>query len=117
MTITNLLEVQTFSTEASTSSSQPTSSSSLNTSATSQLAEINSFIVPKVTSTNISKPSSSNIDNNSCTSSSLSLNTSAKKFGTTAHERMQSFHERKMQLINNARKRYIEKHNLDVSKC
>ncbi|XP_045462015.1 lipid droplet-regulating VLDL assembly factor AUP1-like [Harmonia axyridis] len=47
-------------------------------------------------------------------SSSSSLNTAASSFSKSAHERTKSFHERKQQLIANARRRYIEKHNLDI---
>ncbi|XP_071520096.1 lipid droplet-regulating VLDL assembly factor AUP1-like [Panulirus ornatus] len=42
------------------------------------------------------------------------LSTAAKTFGKSATERMTSFHTRKAQLIENARRRYIEKHGLQV---
>ncbi|CAH1998016.1 unnamed protein product [Acanthoscelides obtectus] len=45
----------------------------------------------------------------------LSSNTAVTSFPKSASERAKSFQERKMQLIANARRRYIEKHNLDIS--
>nr|CAI5849178.1 unnamed protein product [Callosobruchus analis] len=46
--------------------------------------------------------------------SQISSNTAAASFPKSAAERTRSFQERKMQLIANARRRYIEKHNLDL---
>nr|CAH7732972.1 unnamed protein product [Callosobruchus chinensis] len=46
--------------------------------------------------------------------SQFSSNTAAASFPKSAAERTRSFQERKMQLIANARRRYIEKHNLDL---
>jgi phage-related protein len=40
------------------------------------------------------------------------LDTSAPTFARSAQERMLSFSERKVRLIENARQRYIEKHGL-----
>lgn len=48
-----------------------------------------------------------------CTSSTQ-FNTGASTFGKSANERTKSFKERKEQLIAAARRRYIEKHNLDI---
>lgn len=48
-------------------------------------------------------------------SSMVSMSTAAKTFGKSAAERMTSFETRKAQLIENARKRYIEKHGLTES--
>ena len=45
---------------------------------------------------------------------STSFNTSSKTFHKSAQERMISFQERKLRLIQNARQRYIEKHALNV---
>lgn len=45
---------------------------------------------------------------------SSSLIAAATTFGKSANERTLSFQERKKQLIENARKRYIEKHNLNM---
>ncbi|XP_076258322.1 lipid droplet-regulating VLDL assembly factor AUP1-like [Rhynchophorus ferrugineus] len=42
------------------------------------------------------------------------FNTAAMSFGKNANERTKSFKERKEQLIAAARRRYIEKHNLDI---
>lgn len=51
--------------------------------------------------------------------STISMSTAAKTFGKSATERMTSFETRKAQLIENARRRYIEKHGLTESgyKC
>ncbi|KAK7070178.1 hypothetical protein SK128_003043 [Halocaridina rubra] len=43
-----------------------------------------------------------------------SLSTAAKSFGKSATERMTSFQARKEQLIQNARRKYIEKHGLQL---
>ncbi|RZC32484.1 ancient ubiquitous protein 1-like, partial [Asbolus verrucosus] len=43
------------------------------------------------------------------------FNTAASTFAKSAQERNKSFQERKEQLIANARKRYIEKHNLNIT--
>lgn len=43
------------------------------------------------------------------------FNTSASTFAKSAPERNKSFKERKELLILNARRRYIEKHNLDLT--
>lgn len=40
--------------------------------------------------------------------------TAAPSFPKSAQERMQSFQERKLQLIMNARKRYMDKHGLNA---
>lgn len=42
------------------------------------------------------------------------LHMAASSFGKNASERTRSFQERKEQLIAAARRRYIEKHNLDI---
>lgn len=42
------------------------------------------------------------------------FSTAAPTFPKSAQERMQSFQERKLQLIMNARKRYIDKHGLSA---
>lgn len=42
------------------------------------------------------------------------FNTAAPTFPKSAQERMQSFQERKLQLIMNARKRYMDKHGLSA---
>lgn len=47
-------------------------------------------------------------------STSMSFDTSAKTFPKSAQDRMASFQERKMRLIESARKRYIEKHALNI---
>lgn len=47
--------------------------------------------------------------------STVSMSTAAKTFGKSATERMTSFETRKAQLIENARRRYIEKHGLTES--
>ncbi|CAG2067326.1 unnamed protein product, partial [Timema podura] len=43
------------------------------------------------------------------------LDTSAASFPRSAQERMMSFHERKARLIENARQKYIEKHQLKLA--
>lgn len=63
----------------------------------------------------IEKPSVS--DNKTSTNSPINVNrdilfTAASTFGKTAQERMLSYQERKQLLIENARKRYVEKHGL-----
>lgn len=68
--------------------------------------------VPSTSSFPINKPSSS-ASASSSSSCSGSLIAAASTFGKSAQERTQSFQERKKQLIENARKRYIEKHNLN----
>ncbi|XP_069194839.1 lipid droplet-regulating VLDL assembly factor AUP1-like [Procambarus clarkii] len=45
---------------------------------------------------------------------SVTLSTAAKSFGKCASERMTSFQSRKAQLIENARRKYIEKHGLQI---
>ncbi|CAH1115374.1 unnamed protein product [Psylliodes chrysocephalus] len=76
------------------------------------------------------QPTTSNTINQPSTSSSLSssspatgastyggktlFNTAASSFPKSASERSKSFQERKEQLIASARRRYIEKHNLDI---
>lgn len=66
--------------------------------------------VPSTSS--LSKPSSSATASSS--SYSASLIAAASTFGKSAQERTLSFQERKKLLIENARKRYIEKHNLNI---
>ncbi|XP_076034467.1 lipid droplet-regulating VLDL assembly factor AUP1-like [Oratosquilla oratoria] len=45
---------------------------------------------------------------------SITLNMAAKTFCKSPAERMKSFQERKQQLIENARRKYIEKHDLKI---
>ncbi|XP_042225774.1 lipid droplet-regulating VLDL assembly factor AUP1-like [Homarus americanus] len=45
---------------------------------------------------------------------SVALSTAAKSFGKSASDRMTSFQTRKAQLIENARRKYIEKHGLQI---
>lgn len=59
-----------------------------------------------VPSTSSASPSSSTCNTN--------FIAAASTFGKSAQERTQSFQERKKQLIESARKRYIEKHNLNI---
>ncbi|XP_044754309.1 lipid droplet-regulating VLDL assembly factor AUP1-like [Coccinella septempunctata] len=65
-------------------------------------------------STSSISSSNSNIVIPTVSASSSSLNTAASSFSKSAQERSKSFQERKQQLIANARRRYIEKHNLDI---
>lgn len=67
-----------------------------------------------IQSTSSFSMANSNIVNSPPAASSGSLNTAASSFSKSAHERSKSFQERKEQLIANARRRYIEKHNLDI---
>ncbi|KAL3276256.1 hypothetical protein HHI36_020971 [Cryptolaemus montrouzieri] len=69
---------------------------------------------PWPTTSSSSSPSGSTKTSRTVASSSNSLNMAASSFPKSAHERSKSFQERKEQLIANARKRYIEKHNLDL---
>ncbi|KAG5887830.1 hypothetical protein JTB14_022688 [Gonioctena quinquepunctata] len=87
-TITNILEGRLHFTPEQTSPG-------------TQLSSESSMINP-----NNSGPSS--FKSNPLTSSA------ALSFPRSASERSKSYHERKEQLIANARKRYIEKHNLDI---
>lgn len=69
------------------------------------------------TTTTNPQPSTSSSSSSSLlnqTSANSLFNTAAASFPKTTSERVKSFQERKQQLIANARKRYIEKHNLDV---
>lgn len=45
----------------------------------------------------------------------ITLNTAAKAFGKSATERISSFEWRKQQLIDNARRKFIEKHDLKIA--
>lgn len=62
-------------------------------------------------STNLSGPSSSS---SSANDRDL-FNTAATTFAKSAQERSKSFQERKDQLIANARRRFFEKHNLNIA--
>lgn len=59
-----------------------------------------------------STSSASDVSNNTMGNSSLKM--AAPSFPKSASERSRSFQERKEQLIASARKKYIEKHNLDI---
>uniref|UniRef100_V5GFZ1 Lipid droplet-regulating VLDL assembly factor AUP1 n=1 Tax=Anoplophora glabripennis TaxID=217634 RepID=V5GFZ1_ANOGL len=61
-----------------------------------------------------STSSTSSFSGSAIPSSSFMFNTAASTFAKSASERSKSFKERKEQLIANARKRYIEKHNLNI---
>ncbi|XP_056633168.1 lipid droplet-regulating VLDL assembly factor AUP1-like [Diorhabda sublineata] len=58
--------------------------------------------------------SSNNQPSTSGSSNCSSFSTAASSFPKSASERTKSFQERKEQLIATARRRYIEKHNLDI---
>jgi len=75
--------------------------------------------VPSVSPVNISAQESKNIPSTSTASHTAAstvqvshLDMSAPTFARSAQERMLSFSERKVRLIENARQRYIEKHGL-----
>lgn len=68
---------------------------------------------PKVTVK--STPQASTIASSTAIGQSSSLDTSAPTFAKSAQERTMSFHERKVRLIENARRRYIEKHGLKLA--
>jgi len=79
--------------------------------------------VPEPTSPSLSAPSTSAQASSSPSKGTLSsggasppsqLSMAALSFGKNTTERTRSFQERKDQLIAAARKRYIEKHNLDI---
>ena len=112
ITITNLLETYVPSPESTPSPRsqprlnqvRPSTSSSVTDSATNNLSSVNTSSKMESLSTfNLSEESSEKIQGE------ITLNTSAKQFGRSATERMQSFHERKMLLIANARRKYLEK--------
>lgn len=67
---------------------------------------------------NTASSSKSTLEPSSPTSGTLqkagTLNTAAKSFGKSAAERMTSFQARKEQLIRNARRKYMEKHGLQL---
>nr|XP_022905391.1 ancient ubiquitous protein 1-like [Onthophagus taurus] len=69
-----------------------------------------------ITSNNkMTEPSSSTSGNSSCSSLSRTpLNTAAAVFAKSPQERTLSFQERKKLLIENARRKYIEKHGLNI---
>ncbi|XP_072378485.1 lipid droplet-regulating VLDL assembly factor AUP1-like [Diabrotica undecimpunctata] len=73
---------------------------------------------PSATTTSLPSTSSispsSNVTGASTSGSKTSFNTAASSFSRSASERSRSFQERKEQLIATARRRYIEKHNLDI---
>lgn len=73
-----------------------------------QRRESNSSPLPGTSSSNTAASTSSG-------SSTAGLIAAASTFGKSAQERSQSFQDRKKQLIENARKRYIEKHNLNLA--
>lgn len=78
------------------------------------------FVPEQISSTsNNPQPSTSvasgiKVASSSSTSDRDMFNTAASSFAKSAHERNKSFQERKEQLIANARRRYIEKHNLNI---
>lgn len=96
VTITNILEGNVVYTpeipQPSTSIAQSSSASSSN--------EIKSSGGSSTTTTNTTAPRDI-------------LCTAASTFGKTAQERMLSYHERKKLLIETARRKYIEKHELN----
>lgn len=65
-------------------------------------------------STSSQSISSRSEGSNDSSKGSVTFNTAASTFAKSANERSKSFQERKMQLIANARRRYIEKHNLNI---
>lgn len=71
--------------------------------------------VPYTAKTNTNQSSTSPSSPTSALSSLSLFNTAAVTFPKSASERSRSFQERKEQLIANARKRYIEKHNLKIT--
>lgn len=56
----------------------------------------------------------SKLSTESLASTSTNLSTAASSFGKTPTERMMSYQERKQQMIDSARQRYIQKHGLQV---
>ncbi|CAG9861905.1 unnamed protein product [Phyllotreta striolata] len=79
-----------------------------------------SFTPEQPTSSTASQPSTSSSvsvgtqASSVCSSGKPLFNTAASSFPKSASERSRSFQERKEQLLASARKRYIEKHNLDI---
>ncbi|KAF5269958.1 hypothetical protein FQR65_LT05757 [Abscondita terminalis] len=83
------------------------------------ILEGNVTYIPESPSHTPSAQSTSNVVVNPSTSKDQrfkpdSLNTAAPSFGKSAQDRMLSFQERKKQLIDTARQRYIEKHGLNI---
>lgn len=78
------------------------------------------FVPEQISSTSANpQPSTSvatatNVTPSTSTSDRELFNTAASTFAKSAQERNKSFQERKEQLIANARRRYIEKHNLNI---
>ncbi|KAF2883254.1 hypothetical protein ILUMI_22924 [Ignelater luminosus] len=74
-------------------------------------------IVPSSTSSSSSQPSVVNVTTSSSKHKATKQDpfcTAASSFGKSAQERMLSFQDRKQQLIESARQRYIEKHGLNI---
>ncbi|XP_018325291.1 ancient ubiquitous protein 1 [Agrilus planipennis] len=97
LTVANILDGHVFYIPET----QPASSSSMSPSAVKASSSVN--FLPS------SSPSTSK------ETVVLSQSISPSSFGKSASDRMKSFQERKNQLIENARKRYIEKHGLENS--
>lgn len=122
LTITNFLEgnipepipephpVTSNPSAASNQISPPSSSSSSSPSSSKSTAKSSS---PSLGAASVSKATLETSPGNS--SSVGTLSTAAKAFGKSANERMTSFQTRKEQLIQNARRKYIEKHGLQLS--
>lgn len=74
--------------------------------------------IPQASTSTMPQKPSSDVENksNKCTATVTVprdiLCMAASSFGKTAQERMLSYQERKQLLIENARRRYIEKHGL-----
>lgn len=67
--------------------------------------------IPVAVTPNVSSERKSSLNVNQ---PSTSFDTSSKTFHKSAQERMMSFQERKLRLIQSARQRYIEKHALNL---
>lgn len=73
--------------------------------------------VPSSTSSSLPQPSVINVTMTSSSHKATKQDpfcTAASSFGKSAQERMLSFQERKQQLIESARQRYVEKHGLNI---
>lgn len=83
---------------------------------TPETPETNKSSSSQANSAKVSNFNTSSLPTNISNSDSLpTLSTAAKSFGNSANERHKSFEERKRQLIESARLRYMIKHNMLTS--
>ncbi|XP_066998744.1 lipid droplet-regulating VLDL assembly factor AUP1 [Anabrus simplex] len=105
VTISNILEGQiSYRPLAEPRPPPPT----INHAVSSSIITVSSSTTVSTSATSAASPAVTTSSQGQC------LDTSAPSFPRSAQERMMSFHERKARLVENARKRYIEKHGLKI---